>query len=190
MSPSHWEICGDEIPWHTHWLHHSMQSIVLLSRVQGFVCVCATAEVYSWMGYISRSFVSLLSAVVTMDIVLAKSDWVCRQYNDLWYTELKVWKKIFKGCMFYFPPYVSLFFPLFTPLAFSPPHYNVSTRRLHELSLLDWERAQFCCLVCGLPAPWKLLANLKEAVAVWLVEFSCATSSLKKAVADLHGYSQ
>ena len=37
----------------------------------------------------------------------------------------------------------------------------------------------------GLPAPAKLLLSPKEAVAVWLMEFSCAamTKSLKEAVA-------
>ena len=43
--------------------------------------------------------------------------------------------------------------------------------------------AQFCCFVCGLTTPWKLLP--KPRVAVWLVESSCATvtKSLKEAIA-------
>ena len=54
--------------------------------------------------------------------------------------------------------------------------------------------AQFCCLICEILVPGKLLPSLKEAVAVsstktsavWLAEFSCATltKSLKEAVAD------
>ena len=40
-------------------------------------------------------------------------------------------------------------------------------------------------LVCGLPAPWKLLPSPKEALIEVKVEFSCATvkKSLKEAVA-------
>ena len=45
--------------------------------------------------------------------------------------------------------------------------------------------AQFCCFVCGLPSPWKLLPSPMVAVAVWLEESSCATvtKSLKEAIA-------
>ena len=51
----------------------------------------------------------------------------------------------------------------------------------------NWVKpTQFCCLVCGLSAPGKLLPIPKEAVAVWLVELSCATltKSFKEAVSD------
>ena len=41
------------------------------------------------------------------------------------------------------------------------------------------------CSICGDLASGKLLPSLKEAAAVWLVEFSCATltKSLKEAAA-------
>ena len=65
----------------------------------------------------------------------------------------------------------------------------INTAYAHT-SVLCWrflsKLSLFCCLVGGLPAPWKLLPSSEEAIAVWLVEFSCATvtKALKEAVAD------
>ena len=44
---------------------------------------------------------------------------------------------------------------------------------------------QFCCFIRAVPSPWKLLPSLRVAVAVWLVESSCATvnKSLMEAIA-------
>ena len=59
------------------------------------------------------------------------------------------------------------------------PHTSVNLTILSEL-----KHAQFCCLVCGLPAPWKLLPHVQSCL---LVEFShsTVTKSLKEAVVDL-----
>ena len=57
---------------------------------------------------------------------------------------------------------------------------------MHMRAIACLKRTQFCCLVCGLPAPWKLLPSPKETIAIWLVELSYATvtKSLTEAVAN------